>query len=90
MLCQLWDRLDGTDNLASQLDATNWLGSKIWNRGEMHLCGRLPRSGYCCRRFIRWNSKDEVYLLQTTQMNGTHAELFTYCSLSKYPQSTCH
>jgi len=34
---------------------------------------------YCGKRAIRWNSKDEVYLLKKIQMNGEHAELFTYC-----------
>jgi hypothetical protein len=41
---------------------------------------RTPAAiSYCSQRLIRRYSDDEVYLLRTTQMNGTHAELFTYC-----------
>ena len=35
---------------------------------------------YCQRNSaIRFDSETSVYLLKTTQMNGTHAELFTFC-----------
>jgi hypothetical protein len=78
MLCQLWKRLDGTNNLAAQLDAiiAGIDNLEPWRDAFVRTPAALS---YCSRRFIRWNNKDEVYLLQTTQMNGTHAELFTYC-----------
>jgi len=78
LLLQLWKRLDGTDNLEAQLDAVIDGAADLepWRYAFV----RTPDAiSYCSRRMIRWNTKDEVYLLQTTQMNGTHAELFTYC-----------
>ena len=33
---------------------------------------------YCTRRMIR-RDREQVYLLKRTQMNGAHAELFSYC-----------
>jgi len=78
MLCELWKRLDGTKNLAAQLDAIISGDDDLepWRDAFV----RTPAAiSYCSQRLIRWNSDNEVYLLQTTQMNGTHAELFTYC-----------
>lgn len=34
---------------------------------------------YCDQRAIRFDPAENVYLLKKSQMNGTHAELFTYC-----------
>jgi hypothetical protein len=34
--------------------------------------------GYCENRLIRWQSESCVYLMHRTQMNGAHAELFSY------------
>lgn len=34
---------------------------------------------YCYSQSIRWESAERIYLLKKSQMNGTHAELFTYC-----------
>lgn len=78
MLCELWNRLNGTDNLTAQLDAII-AGTDILEPWRDAFVRTPAAISYCRRRFIRWNNKDEVYLLQTTQMNGTHAELFTYC-----------
>lgn len=33
---------------------------------------------YCAKRRVLFESDDSVYLLKTTQMNGLHAELFTF------------
>lgn len=78
MLRELWKRLNGTENLVAQLDEIITRDGNLepW-RAELV---RTPAAiGYCIQRMIRWNNENEVYLLQTTQMNGTHAELFTYC-----------
>ena len=42
---------------------------------------RTPAAFEYCQRnsAIRFDSEFSVYLLKTTQMNGTHAELFTFC-----------
>ena len=34
---------------------------------------------YCGQNEIRWAASGDIYLLWRRQMNGTHAELFTYC-----------
>ena len=34
---------------------------------------------YCGNQAIRRNAPDQVYLLKKSQMNGAHAELFTFC-----------
>ena len=77
MLCELWNRLNGTQNLSGQLDAiiAGTDGLEPWRDAFV----RTPAAiSYCSQRLIRWENKDEIYLLQTTQMNGTHAELFSY------------
>lgn len=33
---------------------------------------------YCRSRMIRWQSENSVYLLRKSQMNGEHADLFSY------------
>lgn len=35
--------------------------------------------GYCENRLIRWESAERIFLLKRSQLNGTHADLFTYC-----------
>jgi hypothetical protein len=77
-LRELWKCLSGTNNVAAQLDAIISGADDLdpWRDALV----RTPAAiSYCYQRLIRWNSQDEIYLLQTTQMNGTHAELFTYC-----------
>jgi hypothetical protein len=34
--------------------------------------------GYCENRLIRWWSAERIFLLKRSQLNGTHADLFTY------------
>jgi hypothetical protein len=34
---------------------------------------------YCENRLIRWESAERIFLLKRSQLNGTHADLFTYC-----------
>jgi hypothetical protein len=33
---------------------------------------------YCENRLIRWESPETIFLLKRSQLNGTHADLFTY------------
>jgi hypothetical protein len=78
VLCELWKRLDGIQNLSTPLD-------EIINESEnlepwREAIVRTPAAiGYCTRRLIRKEDSYTVFLLQTTRMNGTHGELFTYC-----------
>lgn len=77
VLCDLWKRLNGIQNLSVQLDTIIAESTDLepWREALV----RTPAAiNYCDKRLIRFEN-DEVYLLQTTQMNGTHAELFTYC-----------
>jgi hypothetical protein len=78
MLHELWELLDGIDNLDAQLENIIDNASDLdpWIEAFVSTPDAI---GYCQQRMIRWNSENEVYLLQKMQMNGTHAELFTYC-----------
>jgi len=78
ILHQLWDKLNPDQSLDLQLegiiaDATNikpWMAKFI----------QTPEAiAYCENQLIRWNSVTRIYLLGKTQMNGAHAELFTFC-----------
>lgn len=78
LLRDLWERLNGTEKIQEQLDEIIDKAEDLepWRKAFV----RTPSAiDYCSRRFIRWNSENEIYLLKTTQMNGTYAELFTYC-----------
>ena len=80
LLQQLLDRIVGNDSLRTQLDqiiaeAKRAKELESWRREFV----RTPKAfAYCERRAIR-RVGNIVYLLKKTQMNGAHAELFTYC-----------
>jgi hypothetical protein len=78
VLCDLWKRLDGVQNLSTQLDEIidGAEGLEPWRKEFVRTPAAIE---YCRQRLIRWGDNNERYLLQTTQMNGKHAELFTYC-----------
>ena len=81
LLKQLWDYLDSDKDIGDQLDeiidgATNL---EPWRQQLVHIPDAIE---YCEGRFIRFVPNDvykDVYLLKRSQMNGKHAELFTYC-----------
>lgn len=80
LLKQLFDRLilDDSTSIAEQLDEiiANTPGLQNWRK----LFVKVPKAiEYCGQRAIRRNSPHQVYLLKKSQMNGAHAELFTYC-----------
>lgn len=78
LLQRLWAKLDNSHPVAEQLktvidDATDL---EPWRE----VLVRTPQAiGYCGKRAIRKNSESEIYLLTKSQMNGSHAELFTFC-----------
>ena len=80
LLQQLLDRIVGDDPLRTQLDqiiaeTKRAEGLESWRQEFI----QTPKAfEYCERRAIRWVD-NIVYLLKKTQMNGAHAELFTYC-----------
>ncbi len=77
LLKLLLDRLDQAGNVASQLraviDSAN--GLEPW-------IDALVRSpvvfAYCQEKCLRWDDNGHIYLLRKTQMNGMHAELFSF------------
>src|SRR5262249_17369720 len=76
-LKQLWDRLTTNRPFKDQLDEiiATATGLKPWIEAFVRTHAALD---YCARQSIRWNSDLNIYLLSTTQMNGFHAELFSY------------
>jgi hypothetical protein len=78
LLHRLWDRLNTKGSIEEQLRIIISSASiqEAW-RSELVQTGAA--FDYCGNRAIRWNGVDEVYLLTKTQMNGAHAELFTFC-----------
>ena len=74
----LWDSLDMNRNLGEQLDEIikNAMGMEPWREVLVQTPNAID---YCDAQSIRWESAEQVYLLKKFQMNGTHAELFTYC-----------
>lgn len=77
-LQQLLDRLAQERSLEDQLDEIISGATELepWRLAFVETPKALE---YCGERAIRWNSEDEIYLLKKSQMNGQHAELFTFC-----------
>ena len=78
LLQQLLDRLIADDSLSAQLDEIidGAEGLEPWRQAFVE----TPEAfAYCGKRAIRMTIENTVYLLKKTQMNGAHAELFTYC-----------
>jgi len=74
---QLWDALDEKGSLVEQLQRVvdEATGLDRWIKALVDIPEAIK---YCGNRSIRWITEKEIYLLSKTQMNGTHAELFTY------------
>lgn len=74
----LWDRLDVSAEIAPQLATLRGTTSGLepW-RAAIVACPQVIT--YCLQREIRWEpGAKEIYLLKRKQMNGAHAELFTF------------
>ena len=72
------DRLNAEDSLSAQLDKIicEATGLEPWRQAFIDTPEAIE---YCQKRAIRRNSERKIYLLKKTQLNGAHAELFTYC-----------
>jgi hypothetical protein len=81
-LHQLWDRLNENKPVKEQLDdlISESTIEDAWRRALVQTPAAFE---YCGNRAIRWNAPDEIYLLKKSQMNGAHAELFTFCFYKK-------
>ena len=78
LLRDLWDDLDVDSDIGSQLDAIIEGAGNLdpWRKA---LVGTPKAIEYCESRCVRRVSDTNIYLLKRIQMNGTHAELFTFC-----------
>ncbi|MEJ5202877.1 MAG: hypothetical protein WHV66_11650, partial [Anaerolineales bacterium] len=77
-LKQLWDKLSPNEDLAPQLESIikNVKEIESWREELIHCPEAFE---YCEKKFVRKYTSHVFYLLRTTQLNGYHAELFTYC-----------
>jgi hypothetical protein len=77
-LKDLWDRIDAKTDIAQQLDqiVRGRSGLEPWREAVV----KYPQViEYCEQREIRRRGDvEEIYLLKKRQMNGAHAELFSY------------
>jgi hypothetical protein len=73
----LWDRLDLSTDIGPQLEGIrNVSGLEPWRAA---IVAHPQVIAYCGEREIRWeHGAKEIYLLKRRQMNGAHAELFTF------------
>ena len=78
VLRQLWDRLSPESPIRDQLDGVIAASQNLnpWQHALVHCPEAFE---YCGNNCLRWDEAGNIYLLKRFQMNGTHAELFTYC-----------
>ena len=84
----LWDRLDLSVDLEPQLTAIRnasdlepWRAAMVTHPQPM---------AYCAEHEIRWEAgAQEIYLLKRRQMNGAHAELFSYVLHQQLSEERC-
>ena len=74
---QLLDSIDVSTDLVLQLDGIieGTSGLEPWVEALVKTPSAI---GYCQSRCLRFDPTGQIYLLSKTQMNGMHAELFTY------------
>lgn len=74
---QLLDGVDVSQDLVPQLDGI--IGGASGLDAWVEALVKTPLAiAYCQSRCIRFDPTGQIYLLSKTQMNGMHAELFTY------------
>lgn len=77
-LKELWNRLSKPDRFKTELAKIIDAKSGI-ERWRACIIDTPAVYDYGQNRMLRLNDKDHIYILKRTQMNGAHAELFTYC-----------
>ena len=77
LLKALFSRLSPGADIAEQLDRVikNAYELDAWRHAVVHCPEILD---YCDRKMIRVDERGHIYLLKRSQMNGAHAELFTF------------
>jgi len=78
VITQLWQKLNVQKPIAPQLDdlIESADGLEEWRQALVKTPAAIA---YCSCRMVRRIEEDQIYLLTTMQLNGWHAELFTYC-----------
>lgn len=78
VLKRLWDKLTSSSDLKTQLDAViaGASGLEGWRTALITTPAAIE---YCRDRMMRHADDGAIYLLRKSQLNGAHAELFTYC-----------
>jgi len=77
LLQQLLDKLDQNADISTQLKGL--IGAASGLEPWMMALIKTPAAFvYCQSSFLRWDRSGQLYLLKKTQMNGRHAELFTF------------
>jgi hypothetical protein len=74
---ELFDEIDLGKGVTESLDSVLAAPSSVesWRRATIEQPEVID---YCWRRNIRWHSDGNIYLMRRIQMNGEHAELFTF------------
>lgn len=82
ILKKLWNLLSLEEPISDQLDRliANTMISDAWRAALVNCPAALS---FCEKRCIRQSDSGLLYLLRRTQLNGAHAELFTYCLWQK-------
>jgi hypothetical protein len=78
VLKDLWDRLDGPASFIAGLRKIIAPDKKI-DPWRQVILDTPTVYDYGAHRILRFSGEGGVYLLRKSQMNGRHAELFTYC-----------
>jgi hypothetical protein len=82
VLKDLFNRLSPDSDISDQLQQIIAEAEQLdpWREAIVHCPAVLD---YCERNSIRKDDSGSIYLLKRSQMNGTHAELFTFCLYQK-------
>lgn len=82
ILKSLWQELVPDADISEQLDKIIAEADPLdaWREAMIHCPAVFD---YCERNSIREDENGTIYLLKRSQMNGAHAELFTYCLYDK-------
>ena len=86
-LKDLWDKISVTEGITKQLERLidNASCEDQWRSLIIRTPGAIR---YCKNKIIRRAENDIIYLLTKNQMNGWHAELFTYCLYTNFIKAT--
>lgn len=82
LLKRLFNELSTKMDISEQLDVIieGAVNLEPWRDAIIHCPSVLD---YCDRNLIRVDERGRIYLLKRSQMNGAHAELFTFCLCEK-------